>query len=279
MAEMRVICPGCAAEYRLPPAAIPAGGREVECTACGRVWYAARTSAVAATEDDRPGRDDTSDYTLAFAGAPHVRRNRDKDAPPAPPLSRRLPDTVLDILRDEVEHERRARMAEDGAFGKGPSGTGDSADRARVTAEPEWPATTITGTDSGENRGQAVGPPPAVEASASPRGDEPAPQPVAMAPAPPRTPAALAIEAPEPIIASAALPSVASPTSTPHRPVTAYRMGMGVAAMTAAACLALYLLAPGLSDAGPFGEALGEFRQMVDAGRIWLHGQVAGLRG
>ena len=35
MAEFKLICPGCRAEYALPPDAIPQGGREVECPACG----------------------------------------------------------------------------------------------------------------------------------------------------------------------------------------------------------------------------------------------------
>ena len=40
MAEIRLICPGCGAEYRVPETAIPPDGREVECSACGKIWHA-----------------------------------------------------------------------------------------------------------------------------------------------------------------------------------------------------------------------------------------------
>ncbi|MCS5600958.1 MAG: zinc-ribbon domain-containing protein, partial [Paracoccus sp.] len=41
---MRLICPGCDAEYRIPEKAIPPEGREVECSDCGRVWHGERAA-------------------------------------------------------------------------------------------------------------------------------------------------------------------------------------------------------------------------------------------
>ena len=36
---MRILCPGCGAEYAIPDHAIPAAGREVQCAACTHAWY------------------------------------------------------------------------------------------------------------------------------------------------------------------------------------------------------------------------------------------------
>lgn len=91
MAEIRLTCPGCSTQYQLPDSAIPPAGREVECTACGNIWW---------TERPRP---------------PQRTATPLPDAAPAQekaPLNRPLPDSVLRILRDEVEHERNARAAE-----------------------------------------------------------------------------------------------------------------------------------------------------------------------
>lgn len=36
---MILSCPACPKTYDVPPSALPAGGREVECSACGTVWF------------------------------------------------------------------------------------------------------------------------------------------------------------------------------------------------------------------------------------------------
>ena len=51
MAEIRLICPGCDAEYRIPEKAIPPEGREVECSDCGRVWHGERPARTAEPMD------------------------------------------------------------------------------------------------------------------------------------------------------------------------------------------------------------------------------------
>ncbi|MGA1268282.1 MAG: zinc-ribbon domain-containing protein [Gemmobacter sp.] len=35
---MLIVCPNCAARYEVAALALPAQGREAECTACGHVW-------------------------------------------------------------------------------------------------------------------------------------------------------------------------------------------------------------------------------------------------
>ncbi|MFD2814196.1 zinc-ribbon domain-containing protein [Paracoccus aerius] len=138
MAEIRLICPGCAAEYRVPGSAVPAGGREVECSACGHVWHATPTP-----EADRLD-------LAAFQALPAAEPAADLPRP-----ARKLPENVLDILRDEVEHERRARAAEEDQPDADPAAKADPAPDApgpdvapdpasRPAPDPEWPATTIT---------------------------------------------------------------------------------------------------------------------------------------
>ena len=117
MAEFKLICPGCRAEYALPPDAIPQGGREVECPACGHVWQAHPPAA--------GGRLDLGRF---FSRRP----DQDETPRPLPPARARLSPDVLDMLKSEVDHERRLRDAE-------------QQDDPRPGAEEiDWPATTVT---------------------------------------------------------------------------------------------------------------------------------------
>lgn len=245
MAEIRLICPGCAAEYRLPDTAIPPEGREVECSACGNVWHAtAQSTRLAPAPGDEPPR-----------------------------LSRPLPDAVLDILKDEVEHERRARAAEAEAEAP-PLPAAPAAPPRAAAADPEWPATTITTAitphvDPGPIRHSPPRPKTAPvhsqTAPAQPVQAPPArPLPQAEGPLPDKSPAGS--EQPAPVAALAPRPTRGG-----------YAAGFGLAAMLAAACVALYLLAPRLSDQGAFGEGLMQLRGQMDEARLWLQDRATGL--
>lgn len=262
MAEIRLICPECATEYRLPDSVIPETGREVECTACGRVWWASRTGeeihrpapqralpvvpAVIPATSDLQGSAVVRHEALPRAAAQptEAATTASGTASPGvelPPLNRRLPDRVLSILRDEVEHERKARAAEDK--------TSAEPGLATVATDPEWPATTITGPLFGTMQQPTEATAPAEPASQN-----------------------------TPVIA--AVPIVATPLTAPEkgrkrRP--GYGAGFGLAAMVAALAVALYLLAPGLSGSGDFGDGLMQYRQQVDAGRQWLDQQAKDL--
>lgn len=76
---MRLTCPNCDAQYEIDDALVPAGGRDVECSACGQVWFQG-------------------------AAAP-------KPVEPSP-LSRKLSPSVLSILREEAARELEARELE-----------------------------------------------------------------------------------------------------------------------------------------------------------------------
>lgn len=177
MGEIRLICPGCEAEYRLPGDAIPATGREVECTACGHVWMARpeathdpedagegadgpgvglRWWPAGSDTDDEDGADEDGDDPALGPGLEALPAGGGEATPGVAGLHRALPDDVLSILRDEVEHERRARMAEDAAFGRASEAAPpeDGGPDARPASEffpgrirpdeADWPATTIS---------------------------------------------------------------------------------------------------------------------------------------
>ena len=86
--SMRLTCPRCGAQYEIAAAAIPAAGREVECSACSHVWFQTGQSA--------GGGSDAAPY--------------DPQARPA--LNRPLNDSILAILREETARELQARQTE-----------------------------------------------------------------------------------------------------------------------------------------------------------------------
>lgn len=274
MGEIRLTCPECGMKYSLAPDAIPAGGREVECTACGHVWQATPQQAEPLMTLPRPaGHDDSG-----------VVRHENVNAPTPGPvnLSRKLPDNVLSILRDEVEYERKARASDD-ILPVSPQ------------SNPDWPATTITAPAT-----RPVAEPDAASTSAepSPRLTAPAPtSPAAPArPAPQaayRAPSAVSHVTPpsSPAITAAAAAIVKHDrVQNPQTPLhnsplvkstrrTGYWPGFGLAAMIATAALALYLLAPRMADSGAIGDGLNVYRAQVDLARTWLADSTARFLG
>lgn len=234
MAEIRLICPGCAAEYRVPDSAVPPEGREVECSACGKVWHA--TARLALVDFHARAAEPSGDL---------------------PRLNRRLPDSVLDILRDEVEHERRARASEDGE-----TAPPESKLARRPAADPEWPATTIT---------RHFDPKPAEAPETAP----PEPEPVRPAPVQRAKLRPVQVVAEKPVPAPARQAS--APQPRPARKRAGYGAGFGLALMLAGGVAALYLLAPTLAGHGDFGEGLMDLRAGMDQGRLWLQDRVAAL--
>lgn len=257
MGEIKLGCPKCGTEYRLPKEAIPETGREVECTACGHSWLALAPSAGSA---DMAGKPAVVRHAASESGAS---ADSDESRSPAPadipPLQRRLPDNVLSILREEVEFERRARQGEN--ITQNSSGSSD----------PDWPATTVTDPgatpdirDLPHSLPTADSTPEAQVASILPLPAEANPR-----PAPVET-------RPETDMPAAAQTSAAQPS---RKGRSGYFAGFGLAAGIAAAALALYILAPGMSDNRAFGKQLTQYRQHVDAGRQWLHQQGSALTG
>jgi predicted Zn finger-like uncharacterized protein len=120
---MRLTCPNCQAQYEVADSVVPTGGRDVQCSACGNVWFqypadvALRMRAADLDDDD-------DDDDLSGAAAPK----------PAAP-EKRIDKTVLDVLRQEAERElaerKQARpgvetQAELGLVSRPPARAGDA---------------------------------------------------------------------------------------------------------------------------------------------------------
>ena len=107
---MILTCPVCATRYEVAPAALPEGGRAVECSNCGHGWFwrpDGPTNRAAVPGGARPGRDpgdvaDDGDEAKATG----------EDAALSPPLEQRLPPAVLAVLREEAAREIAARAAD-----------------------------------------------------------------------------------------------------------------------------------------------------------------------
>jgi len=111
---MRITCPGCGAQYEVAEDAIPAGGRDVQCSACGHVWFVA--GAGGGTEPDaEPDADEPAAGDEPAAAAEDSAPEPEPEPAPEPaPAPRRpaLSPEVTAILREEAERERARREAE-----------------------------------------------------------------------------------------------------------------------------------------------------------------------
>jgi predicted Zn finger-like uncharacterized protein len=117
---MRLVCPNCDAQYEVDDAAIPDGGRDVQCSNCGHAWFQLPPGLA----DAEPDAEEAALFqspppvaaspeptaTVVLATAEDV---PEEDEPaPNPPPRRTLDDAVLAVLREEAEREAAARRAE-----------------------------------------------------------------------------------------------------------------------------------------------------------------------
>ncbi|RKS51700.1 putative Zn finger-like uncharacterized protein [Paracoccus pantotrophus] len=247
---MRLTCPRCAAQYEIAESAIPASGREVECSACGHVW---RQPGAGKSAPPAPA--------AAAAAAPGA-----YDPQARPVLNRPLDESVLAILREEAARELRAREAParksspDHIPATTPAAAQEAAQDAaqpaagerRAKAEPpiDWPAVTVTETGSAAAPAEPVAgkeapanpqmPPvpqqesPAAEAPAARPASPDRPEPVAPAlpdaeelaatltrTGPPRPDAAITAEEPPPAVAPLIRPALPEIPAAATPPATA----------------------------------------------------------
>ncbi|MES2434910.1 MAG: zinc-ribbon domain-containing protein [Pseudomonadota bacterium] len=138
---MRLVCPNCDAEYEVDAAAIPDGGRDVQCSNCGHAWFQlspeveaelaaeealfdapppivapiaapmqslAGSAAADVAAQERPDGDDPELEPPLTEAAP-----MSEPAPPVPePALRSIDESVLAVLREEAEREVEARKVE-----------------------------------------------------------------------------------------------------------------------------------------------------------------------
>ena len=140
---MRLICPNCGAQYEVAEDAIPAEGRDVQCSNCAHTWFerpgASEAEETGETyvppepapevrvappapepepeptpEDDGDGDGDESDGDDADEGIDETPADdTPADGPDGPPARQALSPSVAEILREEAEREATARKTED----------------------------------------------------------------------------------------------------------------------------------------------------------------------
>lgn len=145
---MRLTCPKCAAQYEVPEAAIPAAGREVQCSACDAVWFQKHPGPVPPAPVDTAGPTATAE-----------------DPPPGPesalPPQRQLDPAVADILRAEADRERSARAAEaSGAMPAEAATAPDAGDTSRSAQDAHETSRRPATTAPAQTGSAAAGPAP-----------------------------------------------------------------------------------------------------------------------
>ena len=237
---MRLICPRCGAQYEIDAAAIPAAGRDVECSTCDHIWRA------------RPEGE-------AF------------DPAARPRLSRPLSESVIEILRQEAARELEVRAAERRSQRLGEAGLADPSVAEAVEPAPGAPGP-VPATASADDTllpGDAPEPQPRAGAAVPAAGAAATVAPAAAAPVAPAR-----IAPPPPTTPPPAAWPPASPAETGRR---RHDTGFHVAVVLSLIALALYALAPRLADQHPYGPVLVEWRGKVDQARdrLAVHGDAA----
>ena len=254
--SMRLTCPRCGAQYEIAAAAIPAAGREVECSACSHVWFQPGQS--------KAERSDAAPY--------------DPQARPA--LNRPLNDSILAILRDETARELQARQTEAGKRAPAtdqniantlaePAAATAAADQAPADIAPIETPIETPGEPPIETPAMADADWPATTLTVAPPEPEPVPPAVVTPePAPVETAVETAVEtfveiAAEPVAEPDAEPAEAMdqaepapfefepPAPAPETPEDEWRPEPVVAALPDAAELAATLTRPGPPPALP----------------------------
>lgn len=168
---MRLTCPNCDAQYEIDDALVPPQGRDVECSACGQVWFQPGAQAAFQPSFQPSGQPAAFQPSFQSSFQPDSRSDAAQGAAAdqqARPPNRQLSASVLSILQDEVDFERRAREADREGTPRAPDGpqerdlpgdraAADDKDAGEAFDFPlvDWPATTVTGPELAAPRPEA----------------------------------------------------------------------------------------------------------------------------
>lgn len=271
---MRLICPNCGAQYDVPSGAIPPDGRDVQCSACGKVWFE-RPSGDAPDDgepsepwDEVPVVSDDEEEADDLAEA--------KAAPPPRPLPARSSVTpeVAEILRSEAARETQVR--------------GDPATKAAtpVLRPPAAPAEDIA-PPSPQSPAPAAAPAAASPAPAEERGErtdpEPLPEPARSLSRPAAVPEReLDLDQINASLRASSGRTGAKPPQVDRRPrgQTGFATGFWGALLVLAVLAGLYVIAPSIVRTVPaLGAVLDPYVAAVDDVRLWLDRRVGTLLG
>lgn len=131
---MRLTCPNCEAQYEVPGDVIPKEGRDVQCSNCSTTWHEAHPDHPQVKNADNlgtpvpPGAEESGAATGVT-----------QDTPPR----RKVDPSVIRILLEEAEREKRARAAARGGMETQPDlgleGGHSAADRSREAGRTLFP--------------------------------------------------------------------------------------------------------------------------------------------
>jgi predicted Zn finger-like uncharacterized protein len=286
---MRLICPNCGAQYEVPDDVIPPEGRDVQCSNCGVTWFQDPNRPDPELNDDYPSdeendwnsEDTTADESL-FDGASEEDElssdaeesysddfatpdedDAEEEVSPAPtpePQRRELDPSVAELLREEAEHEARARAAETAGGLESQPDLGltepgseaaqrerDARNRmARLRGEPEQ-AAALAASASRRDLLPDIEEINSTLRSTSDRRDDEETE-----------------STPEPVARS--------------RKRGGFRTGFMLVLMLALVLLLIYVFAPQIGTQVPaLAELLDTYVSKVDAGRVWLDRELANM--
>ncbi|KPQ06052.1 MAG: zinc-ribbon domain [Rhodobacteraceae bacterium HLUCCA12] len=250
---MRLTCPNCRAQYEIDGSAIPEGGRDVQCSACGTTWFQPPETLDGASSQDDAAEPSEPSRPAPTAAAP------------------RIDQSVLDVLREEAEREltERRRSTTTGLETQGDLGL---VSRPRVERGARRPEPQDTGPADHRDPPDRTTPEPAEKPTSSRRNLLPDIDELSSTLQPGNTPRRTGD-------AESSLP----PPGAEAR--SGFVQGLLLAALVAVILLGLYLLAPLASEYVPvLSEPLAGYVALVDSVRLWivdtlrdLVNQVAGL--
>ena len=102
---MRLTCPNCNAQYEVDERVIPEIGRDVQCSACAHTWYQHRTEVAFPLPDRQDAREEPTHDEDENEPADALSATSETNRAAAP----RIDKSVLDVLREEAEHEMNER--------------------------------------------------------------------------------------------------------------------------------------------------------------------------
>ena len=136
---MRLICPNCDAQYEVPPEVIPEDGRDVQCSNCGDTWFQTHSdqedaaskeveasppvsptepeieTEVSQDQQDIREKEPEEDPKPADPIVEQAAGEYEEDEPDsivAEPVARELDPAVVEVLKQEAEHEAEQRRNE-----------------------------------------------------------------------------------------------------------------------------------------------------------------------
>lgn len=261
---MRLVCPNCDAEYEVDASAIPEMGRDVQCSNCGHAWFQMSPRVEAEMEAE------SALFDAPPALPPDGSEEEEATPPPAAPQQRAMDESVLAVLREEAERESAARKTEAPVL-ESQEEFGLAAAVAATVAAAAAPA----------------------DAEPQPANDDPVAQRIARmkgietAPAKPQTRREMLPEIDEintTLRASSERRSGDAGAVSDSMPGgsgrSSFRSGFALMLLIAVLIVALYAMAPKLSEQIPAAKgALDAYVGAVDALRYWLDGLLRSATG